>query len=73
MVKNKSSALILNGFYLFLSIIYVLNKEITTPGVQLPLSKEVYEPILKELKEFGIDFTETKVPYLGYNPMNVVG
>jgi saccharopine dehydrogenase (NAD+, L-glutamate forming) len=33
----------------------------------------VYEPILKELQEFGIHFTETQVPYLGYNPMNVVG
>ncbi|MGK0377306.1 MAG: saccharopine dehydrogenase (NAD+, L-glutamate forming), partial [Patiriisocius sp.] len=36
-------------------------------------SKEVYEPILKELESFGINFTETEVPYLGYNPMSVVG
>ena len=61
------------GLPVAIAALRILNKEITTPGVQLPLSKEVYEPILKELKEFGIDFTETKVPYLGYNPMNVVG
>ena len=50
-----------------------LNKEITTPGVQLPISKEVYVPILKELEEYGIKFSEKKVPYLGYNPENVIG
>lgn len=48
----------------------ILNGKITTPGVQIPISKEVYNPILKELEEFGIEFTEKKVPYLGYNPLN---
>ena len=61
------------GLPVAIAALRILNKEITTPGVQLPLNKEVYEPILKELQEFGIHFTETKVPYLGYNPMNVVG
>ncbi|MGK0427473.1 MAG: hypothetical protein ACJAUR_001585, partial [Ulvibacter sp.] len=42
-------------------------------GVQIPLSKEVYEPILKELESFGIKFKEIETPYLGYNPDNVVG
>ena len=45
--------------------------KITTPGVQLPITKEVYEPILKELETFGITFHEKEVPYLGYNPLNV--
>jgi saccharopine dehydrogenase (NAD+, L-glutamate forming) len=48
----------------------ILNGKITTPGVQIPISKEVYDPILKELEDFGIEFTEKKVPYLGYNPLN---
>ena len=48
----------------------ILNGKITTPGVQIPISREVYNPILKELEEFGIEFTEKKVPYLGYNPLN---
>ena len=51
----------------------ILNKEITTPGVQRPLSKEVYEPILKELENYGVYFTEKKLKYLGYNPNNVGG
>ena len=51
----------------------VLKGEIKTPGVQLPISKEVYVPILKELEDYGIKFSEKKVPYLGYNPNIVVG
>ena len=51
----------------------ILNQEITTPGVQLPIKKEVYKPILKELEEYGIVFKEKKVPYMGYNPDNVRG
>jgi hypothetical protein len=31
----------------------ILNGKITTPGVQLPIRKEVYQPILKELEEYG--------------------
>ena len=49
----------------------ILNKKITTPGVQIPIHKEVYEPILKELSHFGISFIEKEVPYLGYNPLNI--
>ena len=51
----------------------ILNKEITTPGVQIPITKEVYEPILKELKAYGISFKEHFTDYLGYNPNNVEG
>ncbi|MBL4605552.1 MAG: saccharopine dehydrogenase NADP-binding domain-containing protein [Flavobacteriaceae bacterium] len=61
------------GLPVAIATLKILNKEITTPGVQLPISKEVYVPILKELEEYGIKFTEKKVPYLGYNPENVVG
>jgi len=43
----------------------ILNGEITTPGVQMPLAKEVYEPVLKELEEFDIIFNEKEVPYDG--------
>ena len=42
-------------------------------GVQIPIKKEVYEPILIELEENGIIFKEKNVPYLGYNPENVNG
>jgi len=36
----------------------MLAKKINLKGVYRPVSKEVYEPILKELKEFDIDFSE---------------
>jgi hypothetical protein len=49
----------------------ILNEKITTPGVQIPLKKEVYEPTLKELGTYGIVFKEKEVPYLGYNPLNI--
>jgi hypothetical protein len=45
----------------------ILNGKITTPGVQLPI-QEVYEPILKELEDYGVIFKEIAMPYLGYNP-----
>ncbi|HKK12198.1 MAG TPA: saccharopine dehydrogenase C-terminal domain-containing protein [Flavobacteriaceae bacterium] len=48
----------------------ILNEKITTPGVQIPLKKEVYEPTMKELGKHGIAFKEKEVPYLGYNPLN---
>ncbi len=61
------------GLPVAIAAIKILNEEITTPGVQLPIDREVYTPILKELEAYGINFTETEVPYLGYNPNNVVG
>ncbi|MGB0879040.1 MAG: saccharopine dehydrogenase family protein [Polaribacter sp.] len=61
------------GLPVAIAALKILNGEIKTPGVQIPITKEVYEPILKELKNYGIQFTEKEVPYLGYNPENVVG
>jgi len=39
----------------------ILEGKITTPGVLIPIQKEIYEPILAELKEYGFDFIEEKV------------
>ena len=61
------------GLPVAIAAIKILNKDITTPGVQIPLSKEVYDPILEELENFGIEFNEVETPYLGYNPDNVSG
>lgn len=58
------------GLPVALAAIKILNGEIRTPGVQLPIKKEVYTPILKELENFGIHFNEKEVPYLGYNQFN---
>lgn len=56
------------GLPVAMAALMILNKKITTPGVQRPISKEVYSPILKELEEYGIHFKEEEVEYLGYNP-----
>ena len=61
------------GLPVAIAALKILKGEIKTPGVQIPISKEVYIPILKELENYGIKFTERKVPYLGYNPENVIG
>ena len=56
------------GLPVAIAALKILQGEIKTPGVQLPISKEVYEPILKELKEHGVHFSEKNTSYLGYNP-----
>ena len=61
------------GLPVAIATLKILNGEIKIPGIQIPISKEVYQPILKELETFGIVFKEKNVPYLGYNPENVVG
>ena len=59
------------GLPVAIAAVKILNGQISTPGVQLPIAKEVYEPILKELEENGIIFREYDVKYLGYNPDNL--
>lgn len=61
------------GLPVAIATLKILNGEITTPGVQLPITKEVYEPILKELESYGIIFKEYEMDYLGYNPDNIYG
>ncbi len=61
------------GLPVAMAAIKILNKEITTPGVQRPIKKEVYEPILEEMEKHGITFKENFTKYLGYNPDNVQG
>lgn len=58
------------GLPVAIAILAILNGKIKTPGVQIPISKEVYQPILTELASFGINFNEKEVRYLGYNPLN---
>nr|WP_293304201.1 saccharopine dehydrogenase family protein [Allomuricauda sp.] len=59
------------GLPVAIATLQILNKKITTPGVQIPINKEVYQPILDELKSHGVNFKEYEVPYLGYNPDSV--
>jgi saccharopine dehydrogenase-like NADP-dependent oxidoreductase len=59
------------GLPVGIAALKILKGEIKTPCVQIPINKEVYEPILKELENYGIKFTEKEVTYKGYNPNNV--
>ncbi|OQD44506.1 saccharopine dehydrogenase [Croceivirga radicis] len=59
------------GLPVAIAALKIIKGEINTPGVQIPITKEVYKPILEELKNHGIVFKEHKVPYLGYNPDSV--
>lgn len=59
------------GLPVAIATLAILNKKIVTPGVQIPIQKEVYTPILSELQDYGISFKEYEVPYLGYNPDSV--
>lgn len=61
------------GLPVGIAALAILNGKITTPGVQIPITKEVYEPILKELESHGIVFNEVETEYLGYNPFGEVG
>ncbi|MDM1367754.1 saccharopine dehydrogenase NADP-binding domain-containing protein [Myroides marinus] len=55
------------GLPVAIATLKILKEIITTPGVQMPITKDVYEPILKELENYGINFVEDEVPYSGFN------
>ncbi|WP_340077292.1 saccharopine dehydrogenase family protein [Leptobacterium sp. I13] len=59
------------GLPVAIATINILNKKIKTPGIHIPIHKEVYNPILDELAQYGILFKEKEVPYIGYNPENI--
>ena len=59
------------GLPVAIATLSILNGKITTPGVQIPIRKEVYSPILKELETHNIVFKDKVVPYLGYNSLNI--
>jgi saccharopine dehydrogenase (NAD+, L-glutamate forming) len=61
------------GLPVAIATLKILNGTISTPGVQLPITQEVYDPILQELAENGIVFREEEKEYLGYNPYGEVG
>ena len=58
------------GLPVGIATLAILNNKIKRYGVQIPINKDIYEPILSELESFGIIFKEKEVKYLGYNPLN---
>ncbi len=61
------------GLPVGIATLKILKGEINTPGVQLPVTKEIYNPILNELEEYGIVFKEKEVPFTCYNPDGIKG
>jgi len=38
----------------------VMQGKITTTGVNIPVMKQVYDPVLEELEEYGVAFIENE-------------
>ena len=53
------------GLPVAIATLLILKNKISTKGVIMPIEKEIYNPILKELENFGIIFNEVEVPYEG--------
>ena len=51
------------GLPIAIAALGILNNEIKSTGVQLPVSKGIYMPILKELEEYNIKFKEKHVEF----------
>lgn len=48
------------GLPLGIAVKLILNGQIKLRGLHIPTSKEIYEPVLKELEEYGIGFVEER-------------
>ncbi len=59
------------GLPVGIATLVILNNKIQSYGVQIPIKKELYSPILSELEDFGVIFKEKEMKYLGYNPLSV--
>ncbi len=59
------------GLPVGIATLLILNGKVRTPGVQIPIAPEVYGPVLAALEDYGVQFREYEVPYLGYNPDSV--
>ena len=49
------------GLPLGILVRLLMEGKVKTRGVHIPVLKEVYEPILDELRTFGITFTEQEI------------
>ncbi|NPA68910.1 MAG: saccharopine dehydrogenase [Chlorobi bacterium] len=46
------------GLPVGIAVKMILNKKINDKGILIPIKKNIYEPILEELKDYGIEFNE---------------
>jgi saccharopine dehydrogenase (NAD+, L-glutamate forming) len=59
------------GLPVGMATLKILNGEITRKGVLRPIYPDVYNPILKDLEGYDINFKEQDVEYFGYNVEDV--
>ncbi len=60
-ISDLLPVILLIGLPVAIATLAILNEKINIPGVQIPIHKEIYEPILKELEDYGIHFQEKEV------------
>ena len=60
------------GLPLAMATLQILKGNINLTGVHLPIHKEIYLPILEELKQYGVHFNDKEMPYVGYNPDKLI-
>ena len=49
------------GLPVAIAVKLILNGEIKSTGVKIPITKDIYIPVLKELESNGIDFVEEEI------------
>jgi saccharopine dehydrogenase-like NADP-dependent oxidoreductase len=49
------------GYPVAIAAKMLLKGIIDMPGVQIPIAKEIYEPVLEELKKYGVNFKEKMI------------
>jgi len=54
------------GLPVGIGALMMLNGVINKPGVHLPVTEDIYNPVLNELEKFGITFSEKSEDYIGY-------
>ncbi|GAB4377449.1 MAG: saccharopine dehydrogenase C-terminal domain-containing protein [Salibacteraceae bacterium] len=54
------------GLPVAVAVKMILKGKISTPGIQIPVKPEVYNPVMEELSHFGITFDERHGDYRGY-------
>ncbi len=59
------------GLPVGIASLLMLNGSLSKPGVHLPTTPDIYNPVLDELEKFGICFTESSGEYIGYKKIKL--
>ena len=59
--SNQTAMSMTVGLPLAMVTKQILTGQFNEPGIQLPITPAIYNPVLEELKEYGIRFVEEEV------------